>query len=129
MLSESQIESAFAEEGGLFAQAEEDVYTPAVTLWGFLSQALFKAEQRSCLAAVSRIVQLQGGRIEATAMAGGRVELPRLEHHLGAGLLAGELGDFARFGFGERAAYASAWQPAPEWQPVWRTPPMSQPNR
>lgn len=58
VLSESQIESAFAEEGGLFAQAEEDVYTPAVTLWGFLSQALFKEEQRSCLAAVSRIVVL-----------------------------------------------------------------------
>lgn len=58
VLSESQIESAFAEEGGLFAQAEGDVYTPAVTLWGFLSQALFKGEQRSCLAAVSRIVTL-----------------------------------------------------------------------
>jgi len=58
VLSESQIESAFAEEGALFAQAEEDVYTPAVTLWGFLSQALFKGEQRSCLAAVSRIVVL-----------------------------------------------------------------------
>jgi Transposase DDE domain len=58
VLSESQIESVFAEEGGLFAQAEEDVYTPAITLWGFLSQALFKEEQRSCLAAVSRIVVL-----------------------------------------------------------------------
>ena len=58
VLSESQIESVFVEEGGLFAQAEEDVYTPAVTLWGFLSQALFKGEQRSCLAAVSRIVVL-----------------------------------------------------------------------
>lgn len=58
VLSESQIESVFAEEGALFAQAEEDVYTPAVTLWGFLSQTLFKGEQRSCLAAVSRIVVL-----------------------------------------------------------------------
>ena len=58
VLSESQIEAAFAEEGALFARAEEDVYTPAVTLWGFLSQALFKQEQRSCLAAVSRIVVL-----------------------------------------------------------------------
>jgi len=58
VLSESQIERAFAEEGGRFAQAEEDVYTPAVTLWGFLSQVLFKQEQRSCLAAVSRIVVL-----------------------------------------------------------------------
>jgi putative transposase len=58
VLSESQIEAAFAEEDGLFAQAEEDVYTPAVTLWAFLSQTLFKQEQRSCLAAVSRVVVL-----------------------------------------------------------------------
>jgi hypothetical protein len=58
VLSESQIELAFAEEGTPFAQAEKDVYTPAVTLWGFLSQALFKQEQRSCLAAVSRVVVL-----------------------------------------------------------------------
>ena len=58
VLSESQVEAAFAQEGALFAQADEDVYTPAVTLWGFLSQALFKQEQRSCLAAVSRIVVL-----------------------------------------------------------------------
>jgi len=58
VLSESQIESVFADDGALFAQGDDDVYTPAVTLWGFLSQALFKKEQRSCLAAVSRIVVL-----------------------------------------------------------------------
>jgi hypothetical protein len=58
VLSESQIATAFTEEGSLFAQAEEDVYTPAVTLWAFLSQVLFKHEQRSCLAAVSRVVVL-----------------------------------------------------------------------
>ena len=58
VLRESQIESAFAEEGAAFAQAEEDVYTPALTLWAFLSQVLFKQEQRSCLAAVTRVVVL-----------------------------------------------------------------------
>jgi hypothetical protein len=58
VLSEAQIEAAFAEQGALFAQAAEDIYTPAVTLWAFLSQALFKQEQRSCLAAVCRVVVL-----------------------------------------------------------------------
>jgi hypothetical protein len=58
VLSEAQIAAAFSEEGRLFAQADEDVYTPAVTLWAFLSQVLFKHEQRSCLAAVSRVVVL-----------------------------------------------------------------------
>lgn len=36
-------------------EGEEKVYTPAVTLWGFLSQVLYRKEQRSCLAAVARI--------------------------------------------------------------------------
>ena len=58
VLTEAQIEEAFAAEGAVFAEAEEDVYTPAVTLWAFSSQALFKQEQRSCLAAVSRVVVL-----------------------------------------------------------------------
>jgi hypothetical protein len=39
-------------------QAEQVVYTPAVTLWAFLSQVLHKGEQRSCVAAVSRVVVL-----------------------------------------------------------------------
>jgi putative transposase len=57
VLSEDRIEQVFDEAGALFAKHEEDpVYTPAVTLWAFLSQVLFKAEQRSCLAAVSRVV-------------------------------------------------------------------------
>jgi hypothetical protein len=56
VLSEERIEQVFREADASFADAEEDsVYTPAVTLWAFLSQVLFKAEQRSCLAAVSRV--------------------------------------------------------------------------
>jgi len=58
VLPEEHIQAVFEEEGGQFAQAAEDVYTPAVTLWAFLSQMLFKGEQRSCLAAVSRVVVL-----------------------------------------------------------------------
>jgi hypothetical protein len=57
VLSEERIEQVFDEADASFAQDEENpVYTPAVTLWAFLSQVLFKVEQRSCLAAVSRVM-------------------------------------------------------------------------
>lgn len=56
-LPEDHIEQVFREEGGGGA-ADEEVYTPAVTLWAFLSQVLFKEEQRSCTAAVARVVTL-----------------------------------------------------------------------
>ncbi|MEQ1694119.1 MAG: IS4 family transposase, partial [Gemmatimonas sp.] len=41
------------------------VYTPAVTLWAFLSQMLFTGEQRSCTAAVARVavVEALSGRV------------------------------------------------------------------
>ena len=53
-LTEEQIEAAFEEEGAPYND-DEQVFTPAITLWGFLSQALHKEEHRSCLAAVARI--------------------------------------------------------------------------
>lgn len=37
---------------------DDIIFTPAITLWGFLSQMLFKQEQRSCVAAVARIAVL-----------------------------------------------------------------------
>jgi len=52
------IQQAFDDEGVSFGQGEGDVYTPALTLWAFLSQVLFKDEQRSCLAAVARVIVL-----------------------------------------------------------------------
>ncbi len=58
VLGEEQIEQAFDQEGVSFAQDEDDIFTPALTLWAFLSQVLFKDEQRSCLAAVSRVIVL-----------------------------------------------------------------------
>lgn len=58
VLTEEKIQHAFDDEGVSFAQGDDDVYTPAVTLWAFLSQVLFKDEQRSCLAAVTRVVVL-----------------------------------------------------------------------
>ena len=59
-LPEERIAQAFAEEGLDFAgeDVEEAIYTPAVTLWAFLSQMLYAAEQRSCLAAVARVAVL-----------------------------------------------------------------------
>ena len=61
VLPEEAIERAFEEEGVPLwsSDAEEDaVYTPPVTLWAFLSQMLHKDEQRSCVAAVARVVVL-----------------------------------------------------------------------
>jgi len=58
ILSEKDIEEAFDEEEAWFAQEDGDIFTPAVTLWAFLSQVLHKEEQRSCLAAVSRVIVL-----------------------------------------------------------------------
>lgn len=95
-LSEEAIETAFEEEGVVFAQEDEEIYTPALTLWAFLSQMLFKDEQRSCLAAVSRIIVLlmslgrkpcsdnTGAYCRARAKLSERV-LCRLTYHLAEG--------------------------------------------
>lgn len=58
VLPEREIQAAFDDENVAFAQGENDVYTPQVTLWAFLSQAVFKGEHRSCVAAVARVVVL-----------------------------------------------------------------------
>lgn len=55
ILSEEQIEQAFVEEKALFGQEEDDLYTPALTLWAFLSQVIQAGAQRSCNAAVERL--------------------------------------------------------------------------
>ena len=57
-LPEEAIQEAFNQEHIRFAEDEEAVYTPAMTLWAFLSQVLFKDEQRSCIAAVMRVAVL-----------------------------------------------------------------------
>lgn len=58
LLSEQRIADIFEQEEISFGEDEDAVYTPAITLWGLLSQVFFKAEQRSCLAAVVRIAAL-----------------------------------------------------------------------
>jgi hypothetical protein len=58
VLPEEQIQEAFDAENVEFAEDDDCIYTPAVTLWASLSQTLYKGEQRSCLAAVSRVLVL-----------------------------------------------------------------------
>jgi hypothetical protein len=58
VLSEQAIETAFDDEDATFAEDQDAVFTPAITLWAFLSQVLFKDEHRSCVAAVARVAVL-----------------------------------------------------------------------
>jgi putative transposase len=58
VLTEASIQQAFADEDAGFGDDGETVYTPAITVWAFLSQVLFKGEQRSCVAAVARVMVL-----------------------------------------------------------------------
>ena len=58
LISDQRIADIFAEEEIIFGAEDDAVYTPAITLWGLLSQVYFKAEQRSCIAAVVRIAAL-----------------------------------------------------------------------
>ncbi len=55
VLSERQIHDAFEKEDALFGQEEDDVYTPALTLFGFLSQAMHTGAERACTATVKRL--------------------------------------------------------------------------
>ena len=58
VLPEEEIRAAFAAENAGFAQDEGHIYTPGVTLWAWLSQVVSAGVQRSCLAAVSRVITL-----------------------------------------------------------------------
>ena len=58
VLDEDAIQQAFDDEDATFADDKDAVYTPAITLWAFLSQVLFKDEHRSCVAAVARVAVL-----------------------------------------------------------------------
>jgi len=58
VITEESIDRAMTEEQVSFGDDDEVVFTPAITLWAFLSQVLFKGEQRSCVAAVARVAVL-----------------------------------------------------------------------
>ena len=58
VITEESIDRAMTEEQVSFGDDDETVFTPAITLWAFLSQVLFKGEPRSCVAAVARVAVL-----------------------------------------------------------------------
>jgi hypothetical protein len=57
ILPEEQIQDLCEQEGIHFGDGPTDVYTPAVTLWAWLSQCL--SASKSCVAAVARILVLR----------------------------------------------------------------------
>jgi hypothetical protein len=57
VLSEAQINTICAEEGVDFANGPDDIYTPAVTLWAFITQCL--SASKSCVSAVARVLVLR----------------------------------------------------------------------
>ncbi len=63
VLPEQAIEKAFADADATFADDEDAVYTPAITLWAFLAQVLFKDEHRSCVARRRRWSARRCGRV------------------------------------------------------------------
>ncbi len=58
VLTEEEIHGAFVAEDACFAEDEDDIYTPALTLWGWLAQVMQAEKARSCVAAVARIAAL-----------------------------------------------------------------------
>ncbi len=58
VLDSSLFAKAFEEDEVVFGIDDEDVFTPAITLWAMISEFLFKQEGRSCKAAAGRVVSL-----------------------------------------------------------------------
>ncbi len=68
VLQSALIAETFQEDNVVFGIADEDVFTPAITLWAMVSQFLFKEEGRSCKVAAGRVVSLlaqTAGRVVA----------------------------------------------------------------
>jgi putative transposase len=58
VLTEQEIHEAFVAENACFGEEDDDIYTPPLTLWGWLGQSLHAEKARSCVAAVARITAL-----------------------------------------------------------------------
>lgn len=58
VLDSTLIAETFQEDKVSFGNADEDVFTPAITLWAMVSQFLFSDAGRSCKAAAGRVVSL-----------------------------------------------------------------------
>lgn len=75
-LPEEKIQRAFDEEEAGFAEDDDAIYTPPLALWAFLSQVLFKEEQRSCAAAVARVVVLSVALNQKPSLGTGKCNPP-----------------------------------------------------
>jgi len=58
VLDDQLIADVFQEEGIKFGLADEDVFTPAITMWAMISQFLFSGKGRTVKAAAGRVVSL-----------------------------------------------------------------------
>ncbi len=58
VLTEEEIHAAFVAEDACFGEDKDDIYTPALTLWGWLAQVMHAEKARSCVVAVARITAL-----------------------------------------------------------------------
>jgi len=89
VLDSSLFAEAFQEDNVVFGTADEDVFTPAITLWAMISQFLFKRDGRSCKAAAGRVVSLIAqiaGRVVAQNAGTIATTLLDVEEHPGAWL-------------------------------------------
>jgi hypothetical protein len=48
VLTVEEIQAAFVAENACFGEDEDDIYTPALTLWGWLAQTMHAEKARSC---------------------------------------------------------------------------------
>ncbi len=54
-IDDERVRDVFAKHNVNFGSDPDTIYTPAITLWALVCQALFSAEHRSCKAAVLRV--------------------------------------------------------------------------
>jgi len=58
VLTEEEIHAAFVAKDACFGEDKDDIYTPVLTLWGWLAQVMHADKARSCVVAVARITAL-----------------------------------------------------------------------
>lgn len=81
-IDDERVRDVFAKHNVNFGDDPKTIYTPAITLWALISQALFSGEHRSCKAAVLRVASyfLSLGRITCSTDTGNycraRLQIP-----------------------------------------------------
>lgn len=132
VLTEEEIDAAFVAEDACFGEDEDDIYTPSLTLWGWLAQVMQAEKARSCVAAVARIATLcvalgrKPPSPDTGAYCRARAKLPeavlrRLVYTLGDGLESRVPGDWLWLGRHVKMADGTTL-PTPDTDPnqaVW----------